>query len=81
MKTSHQEMQISESDWSAFLEHLDATLDAFRVPEGEHDAVVAFVQSTRSDIVESSRRPRLGDALPNNFMWSAERRPDVVVSC
>ena len=53
MKTSHKGMRISESDWSAFLGHLNATLDAFKVPSSERDDVVAFVQSTKKDIVEA----------------------------
>ena len=53
MKTSHTGMKISESDWSAFLGHLDATLETFRVPQAERDEVVAFVQSTKPDIVEA----------------------------
>lgn len=53
MGTSHRGMQINESDWSAFLGHLNATLDAFRVPPRERGEVIAFVQSTRSDIVEA----------------------------
>ena len=52
MKTSHKGMKISEADWSAFLGHLNATLDAFKVPQAERDQVVAFVQSTKADIVE-----------------------------
>jgi hemoglobin len=52
MKASHQGMRISEGDWSAFLRHLNATLEAFRVPQVERDEVVAFVQSTKPDIVE-----------------------------
>ena len=52
MKTSHKGMKISEADWSAFLGHLHATLDAFKVPQAERDEVVAFVQSTKADIVE-----------------------------
>jgi hemoglobin len=53
MKTSHEGMKISESDWSAFLRHLNATLDAFQVPQAEREEVVAFVQSTKPDIVEA----------------------------
>jgi len=53
MKTSHTGMKISESDWSAFLGHPNATLETFRVPQAERDEVVAFVQSTKSDIVEA----------------------------
>jgi len=52
MKISHKGMTISESDWSRFLAHLNATLQAFQVPQAERDEVVAFVQSTKSDIVE-----------------------------
>jgi hemoglobin len=53
MKTSHKGMKITESDWSAFLGHLNATLQAFQVPQAERDEVVAFVQSTKPDIVEA----------------------------
>ena len=53
MKTSHKGMKISEADWSAFLGHLHATLAAFQVPQSERDDVVAFVQSTKADIVEA----------------------------
>jgi hemoglobin len=52
MKTSHKGMKISERDWSAFLGHLNATLEAFKVPTAERDEVVAFIQSTKPDIVE-----------------------------
>lgn len=53
MKTSHKGMKISESDWSALLGHLKATLDKFKVPQAERDAVIEFIQSTKSDIVEA----------------------------
>ena len=53
MKVSHKGMKISEADWAAFLGHLNATLDAFKVPKPERDEVVAFVQSTKRDIVEA----------------------------
>ena len=53
MKTSHKGMKISEADWSAFLGHLHATLEAFKVPQSESDDVVAFVQSTKADIIEA----------------------------
>ena len=53
MKLSHQGMRISEGDWTIFLKHADATLKAFNVPQAEYDEVVAFVQSTKADIVEA----------------------------
>jgi hemoglobin len=52
MKTSHQGMRITEDDWSAFLGHLNATLDEFQVPANEREEVLAFVQSTKADILE-----------------------------
>lgn len=53
MKLIHEGMRISESDWTAFMTHLEATLAAFQVPQAERDAVVAFVNSTKADIVEA----------------------------
>lgn len=53
MKISHKGMRISEADWTAFLGHLNATLDAFKVPQTERSEVVAFVQSLKKDIVEA----------------------------
>ena len=52
MKISHIGMQISEQDWTAFLAQLNATLDAFQVPQAERDQVIAFIQGTKADIVE-----------------------------
>jgi len=46
MKTSHRGMNISESDWHAFLGHVEATLDSFKVPAGERAEMLAFVNST-----------------------------------
>jgi hemoglobin len=53
MKITHKGMKISESDWSAFLGHLNATLDALQVPHAERVEVVALMQSTKPDIVEA----------------------------
>jgi hemoglobin len=53
MRFSHQGMRIDESDWAAFMGHLNATLEAFAVPQRERDDVVGFIQSTKADIVES----------------------------
>jgi hemoglobin len=53
MKISHKGMQINESDWSAFLGYLNATLEALHVLQNERDEVVALVQSTKADIVEA----------------------------
>ena len=52
MKTSHKGMAISEVDWRAFIGHVEATLDSFKVPTSERAAVLGFVASTKPDIVE-----------------------------
>jgi hemoglobin len=52
MKLSHKGMQISASDWQAFLGHLNSTLDTFGVPEQVRTEVLSFIESTRTDIVE-----------------------------
>jgi hemoglobin len=52
MKTSHKGMQISESDWSVFLEHAGATMEALQIPKEECDDVVAFVLSLKDDVVD-----------------------------
>lgn len=53
MATTHRGMGISQADWDAFIGHLEATLDAFSVPDTERAEVLAFIDSTREDIVEA----------------------------
>jgi hemoglobin len=55
MKLSHKGMGITEEDWTAFLGHLTATLDAFAVPAAERETVLAFIESTKADIVEAAK--------------------------
>lgn len=52
MALSHKGMRISGKDWAAFTGHLEATLASFDVPEPERGEVLAFIDSTRTDIVE-----------------------------
>lgn len=51
MKLSHEGMGIDESDWKSFIGHLEATLDAFRVPAEERSQMLAFIGGTKGDIV------------------------------
>jgi hemoglobin len=53
MLTAHRGMRIGEIDWRAFREHLQATLQRFAVPERECGEVVAFIESTKAEIVEA----------------------------
>jgi hemoglobin len=52
MKMSHRGLGITDRDWQIFLGHLSATLDRFKVPATEKADVLAFVESTRKEIVE-----------------------------
>jgi hemoglobin len=52
MLLSHKGMKISQSDWDAFIGHLEATLDSFNLPEQERSDVLGFIDTTRADIVE-----------------------------
>jgi len=55
MKSSHRGMGISESDWKAFIGHLEATLDKFQVPAKERAEVLTFVESTKRTSWNSRR--------------------------
>ena len=52
MKISHVGMRISERDWQLLINHLHETLAKFKVPTQEKNDVLAFIESTRADIVE-----------------------------
>lgn len=52
MRVSHRGMKIGADDWRAFIGHLEAALDHFGVPDAERQDVLAFIDSTRNDIVE-----------------------------
>ena len=52
MKLSHAGMGITGADWDAFMGHVRATLDKFAVPATERAETIAFIESTRADMVE-----------------------------
>lgn len=53
MKTAHRGMKLADADWSAFMTHLHAALDTFPIERPERDELVAFIQSTKSEMVEA----------------------------
>lgn len=53
MLTSHRGMRISASDWERFIGHLSDTLAHFELADPERQDVLAFIESTRADIVEA----------------------------
>jgi hemoglobin len=52
MKTAHAGLMITETDWTASVNALVATLDKFKVPEKEKGEVLAAISSLKKDIVE-----------------------------
>ena len=53
MVKSHKGMRISASDWAALVGHLSDTLESFSVPAQESSDVLAFIESTKAEIVEA----------------------------
>ena len=51
MRESHQHLLITATEWEAFLDDLQQTLDKFAVPPAEQAELKAIVASTRADIV------------------------------
>ena len=52
MMTTHRGMGITPADWEAFMGHVRATLDFHQVGKEEQCDVLAFLESTRREIVE-----------------------------
>ena len=52
MKTSHEGLSISESDWQVFVKHTVATLDKFGVQGKEREEFLGAATSLKGDIVE-----------------------------
>jgi hemoglobin len=53
MQTTHAGLGINESEWQAFIKHVRGTLEDPRVPERESTEFVAFLETTKRDIVEN----------------------------
>jgi hemoglobin len=55
MKDAHARLDINEAQWQAMLADFTKTLNAFKVPAKEQQELVSIVESTKGDIVRSSR--------------------------
>jgi hypothetical protein len=51
MKDSHKDLMITATEWDAFLDDLQQTLDKSAVPAAEQAEIKAIVDRTRADIV------------------------------
>ena len=56
MVDSHAHLEITEGEWSAFLDDFRQTLDKFNVPAAEQAELFAIVESTKGDIVKTGSR-------------------------
>ena len=56
MKTVHQGLAITESEWNAVVKHLSAALDKNHAGQKEKEELLAIVAGTKADIVGSSPR-------------------------
>ena len=54
MVESHSYLKITSTEWEAFLDDFQQTLDKFAIPTGEQAELKAIVNSTRADIVYDS---------------------------
>ena len=55
MRTSHEGLGISESDWEVFAKHAIASMEDLGVSEKEKNDVLALAGSLKADIVEVAR--------------------------
>lgn len=53
MLDSHAHLDITPTEWEAFLDDFRQTLTKFGVPQAEQRELFAIVESTRADIVKS----------------------------
>jgi hemoglobin len=53
MRDSHQNLNITPSEWETFMRDFQQTLDKFNVPAAEQAELKAIVNSTYADIVPS----------------------------
>ena len=51
MKTVHADLNISEVEWEALMDVLQASFDSFEVPQQEQAELFAIIAGTKADIV------------------------------
>lgn len=51
MKTAHKGLHITDAEWNTSAQHLVATLNKFKVPPTQQDAVMGAIAALKGDIV------------------------------
>ena len=58
LKEAHQHLMATEREWQALLAIFRDSMNSFKVPPKEQDEVLAIIESTKGDIVLSSKSAR-----------------------
>jgi hemoglobin len=66
MRDTHAGMKVTEGEWDAFFQDLEAVLDEFKVPATEQKELVDLLLPMRDEIVEV-KSPETGTPLPDSF--------------
>ncbi len=66
MREAHAGLKITDGEFDALMQDLEATLDEFNVPKAEHDEVVGLLLPMRDEIVEV-KSSETGTPLPDDF--------------
>jgi hemoglobin len=66
MRTTHDGMEVTAGEFEVVMQHLEAALDEFNVPQTEQDELTGLLQPMRADIVEVES-PQTGTPLPDNY--------------
>jgi hemoglobin len=56
MATAHQGLEITQKEWDASVQHLQATLVKFKVGEKEQKELLAMVDKLKADIIEKPKK-------------------------
>lgn len=66
MLDTHAEMKVTDGEFDAFIQDLEATLDEFKVPRTEQKDLLDLLLPMRDEIVEV-KSPQTGTPLPDSY--------------
>lgn len=61
MTTAHQGLNITQKEWDASVQHLQATLTKFKVGEKEQKELLALIDKLKVDIIEKPKKEEAKD--------------------
>jgi hemoglobin len=66
MRDAHADMKVTDGEFDAFIQDVEATLDEFKVPQTEQKALLDLLLPLREEIVEV-KSPQTGTPLPDSY--------------